>query len=304
MSDHEMSSTFQDEENTLESPWTVWLDKKVRQVTRQESDKYAGTLKKLGGFKTVEGFYRLFSHMRRASELPNGVNVSLFRDGCKPMWEQFPQGGCWLVRVKRFPSSKDRLGMNPDDPNVVDLMWEGVRIFCFESIFNFSFLCFNFLNFFKLRNVKNGIIMFEFPKRKMKTGRACSDWRSVWLTGRGRCRSWSSCSRCGFLGLEPAIKFTICTISVLSFYEYECQRREIFFVYIFNCEFVYNRPWAKNSRSCCVSPSIRFPFCRTRNIALVFGIIPPARTPRTTFCQISSTQILPRLFRTSFSLNL
>lgn len=126
MSDHEMSSTFQDEENTLESPWTVWLDKKVRQVTRQESDKYAGTLKKLGGFKTVEGFYRLFSHMRRASELPNGVNVSLFRDGCKPMWEQFPQGGCWLVRVKRFPSSKDRLGMNPDDPNVVDLMWEGV----------------------------------------------------------------------------------------------------------------------------------------------------------------------------------
>jgi translation initiation factor 4E len=98
-------------ENPLETAWTFWYDK--RSTEKQESDAFAEGLKQLGTFSTVEGFYRHYSHMQRPADLPYGVNVHCFRKGYKPMWEEFPDGGCWILRVKKKASR-----------NYLNYMWE------------------------------------------------------------------------------------------------------------------------------------------------------------------------------------
>merc|ERR1719408_664792 len=104
-------------EHPLETAWTFWYDK--RSTDRQESDAYASGLKQLGTFATVEDFYRHYSHMQRPSDLPYGVNVHCFRKGYKPMWEEFPDGGCWILRVKKKASR-----------NYLNFMWESLLMAC------------------------------------------------------------------------------------------------------------------------------------------------------------------------------
>jgi translation initiation factor 4E len=109
-------------EHPLETAWTFWYDK--RSTDRQESDAYAEGLKQLGTFATVEDFYRHYSHMQRPSDLPYGVNVHCFRKGYKPMWEEFPDGGCWILRVKKKASR-----------NYLNYMWECLLMACIGEDF-------------------------------------------------------------------------------------------------------------------------------------------------------------------------
>ena len=51
--------------------------------------------------------------MLRPSDLAYGTNVHCFRKGYKPMWEEFPDGGCWILRVKKKASR-----------NYLNYMWE------------------------------------------------------------------------------------------------------------------------------------------------------------------------------------
>ncbi len=41
--------------------------------------------------------------MKRPSELQRDTNIYLFRDqpSVKPMWEAFPNGGCWILKIKK-----------------------------------------------------------------------------------------------------------------------------------------------------------------------------------------------------------
>ncbi|CAL1163848.1 unnamed protein product [Cladocopium goreaui] len=84
---------------------------------RKESEQYMEGLKQLGSFNTVEGFYRHYSFLLRPSELPRDHNVLLFRKGYRPMWEEFPEGGCWIIRIKRKASQ-----------NYVNRMWENLLL--------------------------------------------------------------------------------------------------------------------------------------------------------------------------------
>jgi translation initiation factor 4E len=44
-----------------------------------------------------------YIHVKRPSQLNRDVNLYLFRDlpNCSPMWEAFPQGGCWILKIKK-----------------------------------------------------------------------------------------------------------------------------------------------------------------------------------------------------------
>lgn len=44
-----------------------------------------------------------YIHVKRPSQLSRDVNLYLFRDlpNCAPMWEAFPQGGCWILKIKK-----------------------------------------------------------------------------------------------------------------------------------------------------------------------------------------------------------
>ncbi|EEQ97317.1 Eukaryotic translation initiation factor 4E type, putative [Perkinsus marinus ATCC 50983] len=109
-------------EHPLETAWTFWFDRKSGD--RRESDAYVEGLKQAGTFNTVEGFYRHYSHCVRPNELPPNVNVHLFRKGYKPMWEEFPDGGCWILRIKK-KSARNHLGQ----------LWETLVMACIGELF-------------------------------------------------------------------------------------------------------------------------------------------------------------------------
>eukprot|EP00927_Polykrikos_kofoidii_P071955 TRINITY_DN68134_c0_g1_i1.p1 TRINITY_DN68134_c0_g1~~TRINITY_DN68134_c0_g1_i1.p1 ORF type:complete len:487 (-),score=125.47 TRINITY_DN68134_c0_g1_i1:522-1982(-) len=110
-------------ETPLETPWTFWYDKKT--TDRKESDQYMEGLRQLGTFNTVQGFYQHYSYLNRPSDLPRDHNLLLFRRGYKPMWEEFPEGGCWIIRIKRKVSL-----------NYVNRMWENLLLACIGEVFD------------------------------------------------------------------------------------------------------------------------------------------------------------------------
>lgn len=110
------------DEALLETPWTFWYDKKTSD--KKESDQYMEGLRQLGTFGTIEGFYKHYTYLLRPSELPRDHNVWLFRKGYKPMWEEFPEGGCWIVRIKKKVSQ-----------SYVNRMWENLLLACIGEEF-------------------------------------------------------------------------------------------------------------------------------------------------------------------------
>lgn len=109
-------------ETPLETAWTFWYDKRTQD--KKESDAYMEGLRQLGSFSTIEGFYRHYSFFLRPEELPRDRNVLLFRKGYKPMWEEFPEGGCWIIRIKRKVSK-----------GYVNRMWEDLLLACVGEAF-------------------------------------------------------------------------------------------------------------------------------------------------------------------------
>jgi translation initiation factor 4E len=60
-------------------------------------------LQKVVSFDTLEGFWKLYCHLKRPSTLEVNMNFHLFRDAPNhaPMWEAYPRGGCWVLRIKK-----------------------------------------------------------------------------------------------------------------------------------------------------------------------------------------------------------
>eukprot|EP00163_Fabomonas_tropica_P012080 TRINITY_DN2318_c0_g1_i3.p1 TRINITY_DN2318_c0_g1~~TRINITY_DN2318_c0_g1_i3.p1 ORF type:complete len:214 (-),score=49.14 TRINITY_DN2318_c0_g1_i3:134-775(-) len=91
-------------EHELQTQWTFWYErkpnKKMEQVSFQEN------LQQIGTFKTIEGFARYYAFLSRPSELKRDANYFLFRHGITPGWETCPQGGCWILKIRK------RTGMN------------------------------------------------------------------------------------------------------------------------------------------------------------------------------------------------
>jgi len=115
---------YPESESPLETAWTFWYDKKTSD--KKESDQYIEGLTQLGTFNTIEGFYRHYTYLLRPSEFPRDHNVFLFRKGFKPMWEEFPEGGCWIIRIKRKGVSQ----------NYVNRMWENLLLACIGEAFD------------------------------------------------------------------------------------------------------------------------------------------------------------------------
>lgn len=58
-------------------------------------------MKQLGTFNTVESFWRHYVHLKRPSALGNDMNLYCFRAGEAPMWEKYPSGGVWILKLKK-----------------------------------------------------------------------------------------------------------------------------------------------------------------------------------------------------------
>jgi len=86
-------------EHALQSAWSLYYDVKTKGSSRTN---YLDKIKTLGTFNTVEGFWRHYVHLKRPSQLGSTIfNYYLFRDGDFPMWENYPVGGCWIIKIRR-----------------------------------------------------------------------------------------------------------------------------------------------------------------------------------------------------------
>lgn len=88
--------------HALQTPWSFWYDTKLPRHKTNAVD-FKANLHKIGSFDTVEHFWKLYVHIKRPSTLVVNANLYLFRDGANiaPMWECFPNGGCWILKLKK-----------------------------------------------------------------------------------------------------------------------------------------------------------------------------------------------------------
>lgn len=70
---------------------------------------YKSNLTRLGTFDTVEDFWNYYCYLRRPSSLDKDTNFYLFRNQDYPAWETYPEGGCWILKVKKNPGVISKL---------------------------------------------------------------------------------------------------------------------------------------------------------------------------------------------------
>ncbi|KAJ9597141.1 hypothetical protein L9F63_026971 [Diploptera punctata] len=58
---------------------------------------------RITSFDTAEDFWSLYNHIKTASELRQGCDYSLFKEGIRPMWEDEAnkRGGRWLINLNK-----------------------------------------------------------------------------------------------------------------------------------------------------------------------------------------------------------
>ncbi|KAK2763047.1 hypothetical protein FQN54_009680 [Arachnomyces sp. PD_36] len=85
-------------EHPLKSTWIVWY----RPPTPKHSDYEKSTIA-LASISSVEGFWTIYSHMKRPSLLPSVSDYHIFKKGIRPVWEDEAnkRGGKWIVRLKK-----------------------------------------------------------------------------------------------------------------------------------------------------------------------------------------------------------
>jgi len=96
-----------DGEHKLQTPWTFYVDKKLPKTA--DYNEFLNGLSKVGSFTTIEGFWRHYGYVLPADEVPKDHNVFLFRSNLIPAWETFPNGGCWIVKVRKRNGVINRL---------------------------------------------------------------------------------------------------------------------------------------------------------------------------------------------------
>ncbi|XP_055380845.1 eukaryotic translation initiation factor 4E type 2 [Condylostylus longicornis] len=96
-------------ENKLQYSYCLWFAKKG---THRATD-YSKSLHFVGRCATVEQWWSLYCHLVRPTALKTYRELSLFKHGIKPMWEDpaNAKGGQWVIRLRK---------------NKIDRAWENV----------------------------------------------------------------------------------------------------------------------------------------------------------------------------------
>lgn len=108
----------------LQSKWTLWY------YTPDKNKHWEECQHKIATFDSVEDFWGLFNNLQPASELKNGCDYSVFKNGIRPMWEdpQNIKGGRWIINV----------GRQRQTPIDLDDGWLEVLMFLIGESFNYT----------------------------------------------------------------------------------------------------------------------------------------------------------------------
>lgn len=85
-------------DHPLRNTWNLFY----RPPANKFSDYEKSTLR-LASIGSVEGFWTIYSHLKRPSLLPTVSDYHIFKDGIRPVWEDEAnkRGGKWIVRLKK-----------------------------------------------------------------------------------------------------------------------------------------------------------------------------------------------------------
>ena len=84
----------------LASEWNFMF---YRSQGHKNSDRYEDNIHDLGSFDTIEGFWSIYSHLKRPNDLEPPTDYHLFRNGIRAIWEAEDNvnGGKWIIRLKK-----------------------------------------------------------------------------------------------------------------------------------------------------------------------------------------------------------
>jgi hypothetical protein len=116
---------MEETKHALVTGWVFWYSDKPRSTDKlTNSLRYEENLKPLSLCRTAEDFFSTYCYLKRASGLRPDTNLHFFREGMTPMWEFFPGGGCWILRLNR------RIGLA-----IIDKYWESALLACIGEEF-------------------------------------------------------------------------------------------------------------------------------------------------------------------------
>jgi len=120
-------------EHALQTPWSWWFDKKPKASPGCEisEEEFKANLKRIGTVHSVEQFATYYRHCKKPLELATDCNLHLFRYKTYPMWEPFPRGGCWLIKI----ASKN-LKVDHKSPGSANWMWERLLFATIGEVFS------------------------------------------------------------------------------------------------------------------------------------------------------------------------
>eukprot|EP00668_Euglena_longa_P038195 GGOE01049183.1.p1 GENE.GGOE01049183.1~~GGOE01049183.1.p1 ORF type:complete len:218 (-),score=63.75 GGOE01049183.1:174-803(-) len=138
-----------EDKHPLQRRWTIWFEKRHSRHEASEQPDVKGSLskqqwedslQKIGAFDSLEDFWAFYSHLKRPSVLENFCSCYFFQDDTPPTWENYPEGGHWIVTMKKPVAKLDTLweqllyalvGEQFEDPHVVGVV---VQVRCKEDV--------------------------------------------------------------------------------------------------------------------------------------------------------------------------
>lgn len=100
-----------EEEKKLNCEWIFWY------ASRKEKDHhipYQERLTKVFSCSTLKEFFNCFMFIKDISSIPRNVDISFFKKGYKPLWEDSPESAFWFYRF------------NPQDDKYLNIKWEQI----------------------------------------------------------------------------------------------------------------------------------------------------------------------------------
>jgi len=85
---------------TLNTPWTLWINRFVSNLSKEE---FESNLRKIYTISTVKTFWNVFNHMPSPNHIKPQYSYHLMRNNIRPVWEDPSHtfGGMWKLRCPK-----------------------------------------------------------------------------------------------------------------------------------------------------------------------------------------------------------
>ncbi|CED82886.1 Predicted mRNA cap-binding protein related to eIF-4E [Phaffia rhodozyma] len=82
--------------------WLFWYTHRQPGAKITTAAQYEDSIKKIGGFASIESFWTIYSHLNPPSSLPPVTDVLLFASSIRlPIWEEVPKGAKFTLRLRK-----------------------------------------------------------------------------------------------------------------------------------------------------------------------------------------------------------